>query len=363
MCQKFLTKKSLTLRVHKCSTFELDRIRKKRDLRKSLDIEQVDQEQIPKMDDHEHQLKDSKFISISRSPCTDCSSSERYVVSPSKTNRQLNDSKAQMFRSKSTNFEGYSDEEGDENDESIHVLALKPKLAPRPKDNILFEGDMDLKTTFEASYEALARMRLDNWREYQQSIQRQRHGRNANERRLRDDNVSPSEVSYGRATDMQLTSSVHRNMSETRETPEHELKDVSVIKEKSNLRGPRGERKPRTLNRALDGEHYSQQENSPISPQLEKESNRSQPTDNHLIDPDPSPLIVYDANMNRLETVRRRKRSKYRPSTSLRTGARGLFGDTPLEPSEKQRGVVISEQAHGLEDKVDGSKGKHDSKT
>ena len=52
-------------------------------------------------------------------------------------------------------------------DELLDVLVARPALA-RPRDNIVFKGNMDLHTTFETSYEALARMRLDHWRRYQE---------------------------------------------------------------------------------------------------------------------------------------------------------------------------------------------------
>lgn len=74
---------------------------------------------------------------------------------------------------------------------------------------------------------------------------------------------------------------------------------------------------------------------------------------NHIdtthIDPDLSPIIVYNANMNRLDQVGLRRRSKYRPSTSLRSGARGFFGDQELSISEPMGATkdLYSQQVKG----------------
>lgn len=68
-------------------------------------------------------------------------------------------------------------------------------------------------------------------------------------------------------------------------------------------------------------------------------------TNDNYVDPDLSPIIVYDANMNRLERVGIRRRSKYRPSTSLRLGAGGLFGDASSTLDTNGAGPRQAEQA------------------
>jgi len=50
----------------------------------------------------------------------------------------------------------------------LQVLITRPEIASKPRDNIVLEGDIDLKTTFETSYEALARARLEGWKRYQE---------------------------------------------------------------------------------------------------------------------------------------------------------------------------------------------------
>lgn len=275
--------------------------------------------------DHRH--GDCKLISVSRTPC-ECLAGERYIFSSNRIKTSDGHSQS-MSRSRSTCFDGsgaHEDEDNEnenENQELLHVLALKPQLAARPRDNITFEGEMDLKTTFETSYEAVAKMRLDNWREYQLSIQRQRGHKLAGGSSRRNNSASPS----GPRIKEPLP-----------------LASVQFETQSDHIDAPSGEqshqRQRSVTNVRLSSEGSKAELNSMGALQDEKDSSKTERTNNihaekcenySLIDPDLSPLIIYDANMNRLETVGLRKRSKYRPSTSLRTGTRGLFGDMPTE--------------------------------
>lgn len=189
------------------------------------------------------------------------------------------------------------------NEDTLNVLITRPEIAERPRDNIVFEGEMDLRTTFETSYENLAKMRLDYWKQRQQiaSIEdeaQQEQGVSVEELIERDqlealDGYDELEVEQEQKPD-QLTFADENLIDDAIPTESHPSQVIDNANEEAD--------KLCVSSREL---------------------NYNQP----YIDPDLSSIIVYDANMNRLEKVGVRKRSKYRPSTSLRTGARGLFGD------------------------------------
>lgn len=211
-------------------------------------------------------------------------------------------------------------------DDVLHVMVTRPEIAKKPRDNIMFRGDMDLKTTFETSYEALAKMRLEYWKKYQEF--RDQSGQSPPSCMAADE---PSKASV---------SVVHLHPAKVQSSP-----------------------RPATVQPAPD---------QPVSQTCESaldESTRGQPAENceqsppvlamqpashtcrcsgQVIDSDLSPIIVYDSNLNRLERVGIRKRSKHRPSTSLRAGARGLFGDLdPIssKPSDSHDARYVQEKS------------------
>lgn len=287
-------------------------------------------------------------------------------------------------------------------DELLHVLVTKPEIAGKPRDNIVFEGDMDLRTTFETSYEALARMRLDHWKRYQEATksagnERQPHNRcgsgaqhpapgqrsrtdvallddgppeeggprgsasNAVQRQL-DVSVESSKQckraldasSRGRQQQRQHHQLAGTDTSRPAPAPDSEnnksvadkrQRQPPVLANKSERQkisckhGPPEEwpapgpaQRSNSKQRAATGGLTLRRRDNDHG-QLARANTNQQQQQNALIDPDLSPIIVYDANMNRLEKVGLRKRSKYRPSTSLKPGARGLFGDQKEEPA------------------------------
>lgn len=272
-------------------------------------------------------------------------------------------------------------------DDLLHVLVSRPEIAAKPRDNIVFEGDMDLKTTFETSYEALAKMRLDYWKKYQdqqyqleqaagkrgsqdemlRSKQKQKQpsaieSSNSEANQQKDHPSSVSVVSTDRkqrlanydpkTVDSRPLVSVDRTAFQIESpkrrspklAPEIESKNDKVVarhKRQANERESNGER-----GEAESGtETELGRQSKPLKAALP--SRQVSSINATYIDPDLSPIIVYDANMNRLEKVGIRKRSKYRPSTSLMSGARGLFGD--------QKEEIVVQEARNMEKQQLGS--------
>lgn len=284
------------------------------------------------------------------------------------------------------------------NQELLHVLVTKPEIAGKPRDNIVFEGDMDLKTTFETSYEALAKMRLDYWKKYQLEQQQQEENNKQQLKRHQRDHTQ-RKGSFNK----QGNARSHKNQDPQESTKADPEGSVSVISRGKNYKklskddqseavealsglvSPKTKvvdssqaasvtptraaqlappsRSPKTgsgsvVAAGLISDYSGQRDGSSQRKLVKRQTEptalslvstttpapapaatttttttttRASATPNAkqdtYIDPDLSPIIVYDANMNRLEKVGIRKRSKYRPSTSLRSGARGLFGD------------------------------------
>ena len=347
-------------------------------------------------------------------------------------------------------------------DEMLHVLVARPELA-RPRDNIVFEGQMDLKTTFETSYEALARMRLDHWRRYQEERGLQAAG---GRRQAPSDEAEPSGGRPGRKGSRRVEENVsvemgkqlgrgaggglvcRRQLSGQRgpidvdigpaphtvaspqavqpteghappasrhadgspsspalarghqdgrkcvergqaggqevsrtqspllgcQSDEHDHYGHRVVRRAAHhqeqsaaaspLERPHDRRQPRPpegppwATSELGGEDAELAEGSrgaPLAAQRGLSERRAQQQQQQRtwslaadhVDPDLAPIIIYDANMNRLERVGLRKRSKYRPSTSLRTGARGLFGDQGGETGERPAAHTRSTRSTG----------------
>lgn len=269
-----------------------------------------------------------------------------------------------------------------EEHEMLHVLVSRPEIAARPRDNIVFEGDMDLRTTFETSYEALAKMRLDTWRRHQElqargGSQTDKTGTGGQPGRPRDEQRRALDVSVedepagGGGGQANLA----RGRQEAVGRPKRELggaqageqaeqtsgdsNDVSRVGGTGKMNSPlppspavspvpaaRPLRPKPTQQRGAARHHRQQQQ--PRS-DLAKEATNNNSSDVQYIDPDLSPIIVYDANMNRLERVGVRKRSKYRPSTSLRSGARGLFGDQAEAAAKRDEAVQVGGPGDELE--------------
>lgn len=354
---------------------------------------------------------------LKRPSCADFPSEERYLSSMA----------TDLTRLKRSTPQSMNKMDDDEND-LLHVLVSKPEIAAKPRDNIVFEGDMDLKTTFETSYEALAKMRLDYWKKYQeqqqQQQQQQEHDedmpasktcrgggssrqvvnkqnkqqtgvndhhqeecqdqisridgkRRQKERLVGNDSSSVSVVSTGKQKNDTENESLNKGSSKVVDSRQ----PVSMVDRAAQLEPPRrspklandskgisgGEKEQKTprrlVKRQADNdyeiemmknddsietsvpEEQHRSDNKPINKTLPTNSNNKNYQDNTntsaYIDPDLSPIIVYDANMNRLEKVGIRKRSKYRPSTSLRSGAHGLFGD------QKEEKVVLARNLEG----------------
>lgn len=214
----------------------------------------------------------------------------------------------------------------------LHVLVTRPAIAKKPRDNIIFEGDMDLKTTFETSYEALARMRLEYWKKYQQF--RCQSGQSAAPSPAHNLLADGTANGDGAAPQVPVNPSVslspHRLMSGAKadqpvDRPAPPPEDSRAI----------GECRAATENGTADC-CSARQGDRPAPPGATVTGVAVAPVQageigSQKIDCDLSPIIVFDSNLNRLETVGTRKRSKHRPSTSLRAGARGLFGDQDME--------------------------------
>lgn len=233
----------------------------------------------------------------------------------------------------------------------LHVLVTRPEIARKPRDNIMFRGDMDLKTTFETSYEALAKMRLDYWKKYQQfrdqcgqsPIPLMNNGASTADtsvNRVDSDRVDP--VSKPAQPDVSRIYRASNGVSNSVQ-PARQVKMVSQTKVDSllpegmnNIHGVTHQSAP-TTSRQVRVDQGA--ENSPSAAEaMVAESAPHIHVGSQVIDSDLSPIIVFDPNLNRLERVGVRKRSKHRPSTSLRAGSRGLFGDqkpeTPLKNSD-----------------------------
>lgn len=271
-------------------------------------------------------------------------------------------------------------------DELLHVLVTKPEIAGKPRDNIVFEGDMDLKTTFETSYEALARMRLDCWRRHQELIGGGRDARSSckcgcQHAKSKDAIEQPSCTTTTTIEEDDELAKQER-AGNRQQVVSSSVDAEQLANEKHYVDGDYVDYATEVANNfghpVCDGgsqhhlcSHQQQQQQqcssssstkrvdagvqvdlvvdqSPPTPQslptttqpgtqqYLRQDNKYSCTKNY-IDPDLTPIIVYDANMNRLERVGLRKRSKYRPSTSLRSGARGLFGDQDEREPRGQR--------------------------
>lgn len=265
------------------------------------------------------------------------------------------------------------DQTNDNGDELMHILVTRPEIAGKPRDNIVFEGEMDLRTTFETSYEALAQMRLKSWKRHQEMLEAKRVNNNP-ESNFRSGNtrrqMGESELIGEDANEekqQKLVSVDHKKLAceidgvgfgggGADDDDEGSLKSRSVMElapdqSACNLRRPGAggccaSLTPTRVDVAVQADLASPppkpttttQTTTPIDPSFTSQQTTRgaccHASGNNQIDPDLTPIIVYDANMNRLERVGLRKRSKYRPSTSLRSGARGLFGDQ----EEKQDG-------------------------
>lgn len=220
----------------------------------------------------------------------------------------------QRYLSESSKSEQLAGERG----ELLRVLVTRPEIASKPRDNILFEGDMDLKTTFETSYEALAKMRLDHWKLQQQQQQKDDAQTSGKTRPRR--NRRPKRQEEPKANgepEVSVRPRTHKSKSKVKERPERtgsgELSESNELASGAEV------------GRAKSQSAGDAQADPREALEAQQEPTLSLPND--YIDPDLSSIIVYDANMNRLEKVGLRKRSKYRPSTSLKSGDRGLFGD------------------------------------
>lgn len=253
---------------------------------------------------------------------------QRYLTAPVQRRSQSSTSNAVNSRGRGRKS---ADQEEEEEEELLHVLVTRPEIAGKPRDNILFEGDMDLKTTFETSYEALAKMRLDCWKKHQ--------------------NVKGSQKAQGVSKEpTTVAGRKRRSVSQVREVGQvEEATRKEGDKEVSSGRivesgGATPVQPELTQKAARPQEAVPSGSSSKQAPLVDSESHKepsragqSSPASalrDDFIDPDLSPIIVYDANMNRLERVGMRKRSKYRPSTSLRSGSHGLFGDQELQAEE-----------------------------
>lgn len=257
-----------------------------------------------------------------------CSPEERYLTKSPGGSQKRSQRKSDHKRDL-----GGAGLEQEIDEDMLHVLVTRPEIASKPRDNIVFEGDMDLKTTFETSYENLAKMRLGYWK------QRQQAG-GLGEQGLQQEQGVSAENSLRRD---RFSSMVESSDSEV------ELDEPKYHKDDELLKGTiPAESNP---NEAIDGADGDAMK---LSSEAESRSN-SKPSSQPYIDPDLSSIIVYDANMNRLEKVGVRKRSKYRPSTSLRTGARGLFGDQSEERIDSEKIVNASGDDRSLSG---GSKGE-----
>lgn len=254
------------------------------------------------------------------------------------------------------------------NDEAelLHVLMTRPQIASRPRDNIVFEGDMDLRTTFETSYEALARMRLEHWKRDQVEQSEREH--DVSERAgAANGGDGGHAVSRGRRSVRASGGGDDDDGDHDRDraTPTSgghaqgvKLTRARMIRSPARLRG--GDSLVGTGLALGQLQHHSQlpRDDGPSSPavaagrgpqaagtasspapsqasQFRKQHHQSDAA-KPFVDPDLSPIIVYDANLNRLERVGLRKRSKYRPSTSLRPGGRGFFGQ-PADSNEQEQ--------------------------
>lgn len=322
-------------------------------------------------------------------------------------------------------------------DELVHVLVTRPEIASKPRDHIIFEGDMDLRTTFETSYEALAKMRLDQWKKYQEVTMKQQAASSSHQHaRKSPTGASNHHHHHQRPRGHTKANSSSRQMSRASTIAAPDSNDIDIdsdeapaaaaaaeqrkgVSSSTHMKQPvvlAADRRPADISRAVeptttprsrtpfavadtnsqnihddDGTdwdyHYNldkssrrarnsspqqQQQNvddSPYKHQLREQQQQQQVTPSaaartpeaetlapvvataaDYVDPDLAPLIVYDANMNRLERVGMRKRSKYRPSTSLRSGARGLFGDQVPEPSQEPK-IDTSGRVSRAEDK------------
>lgn len=244
-----------------------------------------------------------------------CSPEERYLAKSPAGSQKRSQRKADHKRDlRPAGLEQELDED------MLHVLVTRPEIAAKPRDNIIFEGDMDLKTTFETSYENLAKMRLDYWKQRQQAgglgeqgLQ-QEQGMSA-ENSLRRDRFSSMAESSGSEAELDEPKDLKDDNELLNGTVPAESKLTEVFDEANE--------EITKLSSELGGQRDSKSSSQPY------------------IDPDLSSIIVYDANMNRLEKVGVRKRSKYRPSTSLRTGARGLFGDQSEERIDSEKVVNV----------------------
>lgn len=290
---------------------------------------------------------------------------------------------------------GKAAKRSDESD-LLHVLVSRPEIATKPRDNIVFEGDMDLRTTFETSYEALAKMRLDYWKKYQeqqcgetttqddpnQLRGREKRQQSVSETLNREDNKRqenldhhPSSVSFvpttGRQrltkfennkivdsrppvladkTAAQLELPIRRKITSPKAVENDEIVAAGRCKRQASESETSGNRIE--IDRKLSSYEtvVPEQQSKPMKkalPNQEMNKTNTNSTTTTFIDPDLSPIIVYDANMNRLEKVGIRKRSKYRPSTSLRLGARGLFGDQKPEETAVQEARNLEKQHFG----------------
>jgi hypothetical protein len=263
-----------------------------------------------------------------------------------------------------------------DDDEVLRVLVARPQVASKPRDNIIFEGDMDLRTTFETSYEALARKRLEQWRRHQELRARRERPetrppaadwRDVSDKTdcrqdERDKDAAGATVGRGgvlaagqhhcgeaeapaaRADDVGGARETGRAASADDEPvgsrPVGSALDASTPPPRKIAAAGAGTAEPTTIKRPDPLRNGAESKQQPAvspagsqrgrpsaSPLAEHRKHQPEP----FIDPDLSPIIVYDANLNRLERVGLRKRSKYRPSTSLRPGGRDFFGQVEVD--------------------------------
>lgn len=377
-------------------------------------------------------------------------------------------------------------------EELVHVLVSRPTVASRPRDNIVFEGDMDLKTTFETSYEALAKMRLDCWKRYQENRSSTPRGEmvdntigatadvesECDRKQFDKDREQRKQVSHGSSKVYSKSKSstsggggVNNNFKNKNndsnnggrhvtndyydfDGAEHEMRSSNIDRDEAQIddvsvdyynkpaafishslatdRRKRGgevemvdgifsEEQSKLIagsskisNQQSEFENRTTDMATPLGPPVRQHaaglqsssgqsevrnncsssrtrsveaqvvdedlppvqfdddtqrslkrgatskspvdlaslppagtpSNRTTPVNEAAgyVDPDLAPIMVYDSNMNRLEKVGLRRRSKYRPSTSLRPGARGLFGDQPEVIEDANSKQVVAEK-------------------
>lgn len=198
----------------------------------------------------------------------------------------------------------------------VHVFVTRPEIAGKPRDNIVFEGDMDLKTTFETSYENLAKLRLNHWKQHQQTGRSEQDLNHNHHHHDYQQQQQQQGVSVEELIERDLSSTINDESSDSEANIHFTANKVESLNGtvQANSSHPK---------QVLDGAN-------------EETGKLFNPTHQPFIDPDLSSIFVYNENMNRLDKVGVRKRSKYRPSTSLRTGARGLFGDQSEEGVELQ---------------------------